>query len=117
MPGPWEPPRLSVDVDHDSIPVVVKVAGEIDVQTAGRLRETLEELSRGRHDVVLDMAEVEFMDSTGLGLLLSARKRGRLSLRGLSDRALQLMQMTGLYETFEIAPDGSTEPSSDADKG
>ncbi len=106
MPGPWDAPRLTIDVDHESIPVVVKVAGEIDVQTAGQLRETLEELSRGSHDVVLDMAQVEFMDSTGLGLLLSARKRGRLSLRGLSDRALRLMQMTGLYETFDIVPDG-----------
>jgi len=107
-PAPLEP-RLTVTVDHDLIPVVVRLAGEIDVQTAGQLRETLDELSRGLHDVVLDMSGVEFMDSAGLGLLLSARKRGRITLRGLSDRAVRLMQMTGLYEAFDLGTETTGE--------
>jgi anti-anti-sigma factor len=102
---PSDPPRLTVTIDRESIPVIVILAGEIDVETAEGLRDTLDDLSRGTHDVVLDMHQVEFMDSSGLGLLLAARKRGRFTLRGLSDRALRLFQMTGLYEVFDIQSD------------
>jgi anti-sigma B factor antagonist len=89
-------------VHRDAIPLVVSLSGEIDVDTAGELRGTLEELSSPDQDIVLDMNGVEFMDSSGLGLLLAMRKRGRFSLRGLSDRAMRLFQLTGLYEVLDI---------------
>ena len=63
---------LGLEVD-DSHPVhtVLKVTGEVDVYTAPRLREKLVELvSQGRTQIVVDLEGVEFLDSTGLGVLV-----------------------------------------------
>ena len=57
---------------------VVNVEGEIDVYTAPRLRELLIELvNKGDYQLVVNMEKVEFLDSTGLGVLVGGLKRVR----------------------------------------
>src|SRR5262249_451940 len=57
---------------------VVDVEGEIDVYTAPRLRELLIELVNvGHYQLVVNMEKVEFLDSTGLGVLVGGLKRVR----------------------------------------
>jgi len=57
---------------------VVDVEGEIDVYTAPRLRELLIDLVNGGHyQLVVNMEKVEFLDSTGLGVLVGGLKRVR----------------------------------------
>ena len=57
---------------------VVAVGGEIDVYTAPRLRDKITELvAAGAYDIVVDMEEVEFLDSTGLGVLVGGLKKVR----------------------------------------
>src|SRR5205809_2369992 len=57
---------------------VLEVRGEVDVYTAPRLRERLIELvEAGARSVVVDLSAVEFLDSTGLGVLVGALKRLR----------------------------------------
>ena len=94
--------RLSITIDLNATPPVVALAGEIDVETARDLRQVLDEFAGGPQDVVFDMSAVEFIDSSGLGLLLSVRRLGALTLRGLSDRAYRLFELTGLHEVFKI---------------
>jgi len=65
---------------------VVDVEGEIDVYTAPRLRELLIDLVNGGHyQLVVNMEKVEFLDSTGLGVLVGGLKRrpevGEVTLR------------------------------------
>ena len=73
---------------------VVDVAGEIDVATADTLRERLNALiDRQRVDLVVDLREVGFMDSTGLGLL-TMRERAEL--------------IGGRLEMSTTAPHGTT---------
>ncbi|MDH7570900.1 MAG: STAS domain-containing protein [Armatimonadota bacterium] len=89
----------------------VSVAGEVDVFTAPRLRETLLELERDNiHHVVLDLERVAFMDSVGLGVLLGALRRaraggGNLVLCGASERLRRLFEITGLSGAFLTAED------------
>ena len=64
-----------MDLDLDSRQVgdrtIVVVGGEIDVYTAPKLREKLIDLvSAGNYHLVVDMEGVEFLDSTGLGVLV-----------------------------------------------
>jgi anti-sigma B factor antagonist len=88
----------------------VSVAGEIDVATAPRFREQLIDLiSQGKHRIVVDMSWVDFIDSTGLGVLIGALKRlrsheGELRLVIDDPRVLKVFEITGLDQVFDIHP-------------
>ena len=65
---------LSVDRRSESSVSVVSVTGEVDVHSAPRLREGVSaELAGDAAAVIVDLSEVGFLDSTGLGALVSAR--------------------------------------------
>ncbi len=94
---------------------VVAVGGEIDVYTAPKLRDTITELvAAGNYDLVIDMERVEFLDSTGLGVLVGGLKKvrahdGSLELICNQDRLLKIFRITGLAKVFTIhaSPDAA----------
>ena len=70
--------ELSVTSRQEGTRTVIAVGGEIDVYTAPSLRERLNELvASGHYDLIVDMEKVEFLDSTGLGVLVGGLKRVR----------------------------------------
>jgi len=87
---------------------VVVVGGEIDVYTAPKLREQLIDLvSNGQYHLIVDMEGVEFLDSTGLGVLVGGLKRvraheGSLHLVCTQERILKIFRITGLTKVFPI---------------
>jgi anti-sigma B factor antagonist len=87
---------------------VVEVVGEIDVSTADVLRERLlEQLDRDRTDLVVDLRQVRFMDSTGLGVLVGTLKKvrllgGRMQLVIDSERLLKVLRITALLQVFTV---------------
>lgn len=87
---------------------VVAVGGEIDVYTAPKLRDTITELvGAGVYQLVVDLEAVEFLDSTGLGVLVGGLKKvrahdGSLRLVCTQDRLLKIFRITGLAKVFEI---------------
>lgn len=87
---------------------VVQVGGEIDVYTAPKLREQLVELvNDGSYHLIVDMEGVEFLDSTGLGVLVGGLKRvrahdGSLRLVCTQERILKIFRITGLTKVFPI---------------
>src|SRR5437868_13973060 len=98
---------------------VLEVGGEIDVYTAPQLREHLIALVEGGdRQVVVDLSRVEFLDSTGLGVLVGALKRlrgvnGELSLVCAQERLLKIFRITGLDRVFTIHDSVSTATSPD----
>ena len=101
---------VDLKLDHhtkDGIEVV-DVEGEIDVYTAPRLRELLIELVNiGHYQLVVNMEKVEFLDSTGLGVLVGGLKRvrahdGSLDLVCNQERILKIFRITGLTKVFGI---------------
>ena len=101
---------MDLKLDHhtrDGIEVV-DVEGEIDVYTAPRLRELLIELvNNGHYQLVVNMEKVEFLDSTGLGVLVGGLKRvrahdGSLDLVCAQQRILKIFKITGLTQVFGI---------------
>ncbi len=90
---------------------VVRVSGEVDVHSAPRLRDGVAvELETAPSKVVIDLTNVGFLDSTGLGALVAARTTA--SERGIalpvvctSERILKLFTITGLDGVFDIHPD------------
>ena len=87
---------------------IVSVGGEIDVYTAPKLRDKISELvASGTYDIVVDMQQVEFLDSTGLGVLVGGLKKvrahdGSLRLVCNQDRLLKIFRITGLAKVFVI---------------
>lgn len=87
---------------------VVAASGEIDVAAAPTLRNQLVELiSAGSAQVVLDLENVDFIDSTGLGVLVGAVRRARAAdgdvrLVCTNSRILKVFDVTGLDEVFAI---------------
>lgn len=87
---------------------IVVVSGEIDVYTAPRLRDQISQLvGEGVRHLVIDMEGVEFLDSTGLGVLVGALKKvrtqdGSLGLICTQERLLKIFRITGLARVFLI---------------
>lgn len=97
---------LDVSTWRDGARTVVEVCGEIDAYSSPRLREALAGVSaEGRHLVAVDMSQVTFMDSSGLGVLVGAVKRakagqGALCLFGASEHVLRVLRITGLVRVM-----------------
>jgi anti-sigma B factor antagonist len=102
---------LSINRADHGDQTVMRLGGEIDVYTAPLVREKLDEqIHGGRARLVVDLTNVTFLDSTGLGVLVGrlklARSRGgSLRLVGNDDRVLKVFSITGLDKVFEIHPD------------
>ena len=97
-----------VDEAVDETTHVVSLRGEIDAVTAPRLGSRLFGLAdEGKRAVVVDLSEVTFMDSTGIGVLLNALRHftvrhGQLVLVCPTERVLRPFQLTGLTSHLTI---------------
>jgi anti-sigma B factor antagonist len=109
---------LSLDNRAAGQRMVVDVGGEIDVYTAPKLREQLVDLiNAGHYEIVVNLEGVDFLDSTGLGVLVGALKRvrahgGSLRLVCRQERLLKIFRITGLAKVFPIydTADAACEP-------
>lgn len=87
---------------------VVDVQGEVDIFTAPMLREQVSELvDGGQTRIVLNLLEVSFMDSSGLGTLVGGLKRvkerdGALSLVCATGPVLRVLSITGLHKVLPV---------------
>ncbi len=87
---------------------VMSVRGEIHLSTAPRFSQHLQEsLDEGNTQLVLDLSGVEFIDSTGLSVLLNGLRRvnqmqGRMAIVCTNPTVLRLFEITSLDETFDI---------------
>lgn len=99
---------LSLDSRESGERMVVDVGGEIDVYTAPKLRDRLVELiNAGHYHLIINLEGVDFLDSTGLGVLVGALKRvrsheGTLRLVCTQERLLKIFRITGLAKVFPI---------------
>jgi anti-sigma B factor antagonist len=88
--------------------MVVYLQGEVDLASAPQLRRGIYELiDNGSQRIAVDLTGVEFMDSTGLGVLIGALKRvreggGALVLAGIRPAVSRVFEITGLDRIFTI---------------
>ena len=92
--------------------VVVDLAGRIEIgKTSSALSTVLRTLiDEGKRRVLLDLADVTFLDSTGLGTLVAGyatfeKNGGRLKLMNLSPKVAELLNLTKLYIVFDVFND------------
>jgi len=92
----------------DETTCVLEIEGEVDVYTSPQLKQDLVQLAeRGVKRVIINLSKVEYLDSTGLGVLIGGLKRlreagGNLALVGPGMRIQRIFEITGLNKIFDI---------------
>jgi anti-sigma B factor antagonist len=91
---------------------VVDISGRIELgQESAALRDLVcDLLKKGHKQILLNLGEVHYIDSVGLGTLISVfttmrKQNGELKLLNLTDKVNGLMQVTRLYTVFDIRND------------
>lgn len=97
---------VSVSTAEDA--TVVEVRGDLDCHTAPKLQAVLVDLADTRRTVILDVGKSDFIDSTGLGVLVGGLKRfrqqgGDMVVRSPSPTTARLFEVTGVNKLFELA--------------
>jgi anti-sigma B factor antagonist len=107
---------LNPEVRREDTHAVVLLSGELDASTAGQLYEQLAELTReGVVHVDLDLAGLEFMDSTGLSVVIAEHKRtsasgGELVILSPQSQVRRMFEITGLTDILHIRSEEGSEP-------
>jgi anti-sigma B factor antagonist len=102
--------EIVTTLDHDERTATVALHGEIDVLTVDQLRIALAEaLALHPHDLVVDLSELTFIDSTGLGALIAGFQRARnagvrFRLAHPTPAVRQILVLSGLLEVVELTP-------------
>lgn len=88
---------------------IFEIHGEIDAEHAAALKKALQPVKQeDKQKVILDLAQVHFIDSTGLGILISLMRHlkeqeGQLVLCGLSSEVSSIFEMTRLFRVFDVS--------------
>ncbi|WP_375481653.1 STAS domain-containing protein [uncultured Jatrophihabitans sp.] len=100
---------MKVTTQDEGAHALLTASGELDVETAYDVYLTaLSQAQAGFSAVVLDLSEVTFIDSVGLGMLVRARddlardRTSQLRLRNPSDRVRRMLELTALLDQFVI---------------
>jgi anti-sigma B factor antagonist len=102
-------PDLVLSTETDGERTVIAIKGELDAYTAPALEEQINNLVSDRVvNIVLDLSETGFLDSSGLRAILTAHRRlgsenGSLMLRSASEPVTRLLEITGLTDHFQVA--------------
>jgi anti-sigma B factor antagonist len=99
--------QLKFTVRNERDAAIVEVVGQIDMGTSPALRKTLLESLKQVQRVIINMAGVKYIDSSGIASLLEVLQDARNSKRrvvlfGLTNSVLQVLQLTRLTGVFEI---------------
>lgn len=107
--------NLQIDRKMDNQEEILLLNGEVDVYTALKLKETLIPIvEMPNASVIIDLTNVNYIDSTGVGIFIGALKaadksNSRLKLTGANARVKRLFEITGLDEVIDIASDQREE--------
>ena len=89
---------------------VLEIEGEVDSEHSAQLKKAIVKAREeyAKH-FILDLSGVSFIDSTGLGVLISLMRHmnenaGHLKLAGLQDEVRSIFEITRLYKVFDLCP-------------
>lgn len=99
---------MRVEIDSENPTVLVTVNGAIDLFSSGALKKELSALlESGKTDFLFDLSAVDFVDSSGLGVLVGTFKqvrvgKGDVLLAGLRPAVKKIFELTRLDKVFTI---------------
>ncbi|MGM1046033.1 anti-anti-sigma regulatory factor, SpoIIAA [Paenibacillus uliginis N3/975] len=107
--------NLHVEMEHQRHVLIVRLSGELDHHTADHVRMQLDEAIQRRQTehLVFSLKDLEFMDSSGLGVILGRykfikQKGGKMALCDVNAPVYRLLEMSGLFKIMPIYENEST---------
>jgi anti-sigma B factor antagonist len=104
--------KMTTSIRQASAVTVVDISGRIELggESAALRDMVCDLLSKGHKQILLNLGDVQYIDSSGLGALVSAfttvrKQGGELKLLNLTNKVRDLMQITKLYTVFDITND------------
>ena len=97
---------MNINKENNNGELNVKIEGRVDTTTAPALETELKGSFDGCESLVLDFAEVEYISSAGLRVLLSAQKvmskKGGMKLINVSEDIMEIFEVTGFSDILTI---------------
>ena len=94
---------MTIDVERDFELVTLGITGRLDTTTAPNLEAVINEISEDTKELIFNMAELEYISSAGIRVILSAYKKmnqsgGIMRIEKENDIVREVFEMTGLLE-------------------
>lgn len=100
---------LTVSMEMERNTLIVRLAGELDHHTSDQVREKIEaELNKGIiNNLIFNLEELSFMDSSGLGMMLGRYKKvrqldGKMSLCCLKPNVYKIFELSGMFKILTV---------------
>lgn len=97
---------MEIKTTKNAKELIVAVEGRLDTLTSPRLEETLKQELDGVEKLILDFAELYYISSAGLRVLLSAMQRmeqqGEMVVRNVSSDVMDVLEVTGFVDDLNI---------------
>ncbi len=100
---------LTFSTSEESTDLVLTMAGQLDALSAPDILTTIDSLIEKKHMmIVVDMADVDLIDSSGVAVLVALYKRsrsigGKMKVRGAKDQPLAIFKLMNMKKVFQIA--------------
>ena len=92
---------MTIENKMENGKMILKISGRIDTQTAPELEKTMEDMEDCK-ELILDMAELEYISSAGLRVILKAQKlmntKGEMKLTGVNESVMEVFEITGFSD-------------------
>jgi anti-sigma B factor antagonist len=100
--------NIALKTENDGETLVFVLSGSLDLATAPTVRAALlDAIEKAHHNLIVDLSQLEFLDSTGLGVLIGAHRRtsernGTFRLVISNGPISRLLNITGLIAVFSV---------------
>lgn len=89
---------------------ILTLNGRLDASQTQKLRDEFKQLNKEKHDFIFDFSDLEFIDSTGLGMIITCLKsilenKRRLVIVGMNSKVRMVFEITRAHKIFEIFDD------------
>ena len=97
---------MEIKVNKNGNELPLTPVGRVDTATAPELKKAYDENISGVTDLTFDLKEMDYMSSAGLRVLMVAQKtmikQGKMKLINVNDDVMEIFDMTGLTDVFDI---------------
>ena len=97
---------MTINTEKNEAAITLHISGRLDTTTAPELERTVAALPDTAKELILDMAEVTYISSAGLRVLLGAQKKmnklGSMKLTGVREAVMEVLEITGFADILTI---------------